>query len=188
MGTKRNTLQTATVVAAFAAGLGIASAEERGVTDTTIKIGNIGPFTGKAAIFNPLNYGSAAYMRYVNDQGGVHGRTFEIVFGDTACAEAKGIAAAKKMVHDEQVFMITVNPCSGVAMAAKPTFVQAGMVWSGVPANPKVTGSTGSGGDGPPPRVHVPHHAERVLHGPDDGQVHHDQARCEEARDRRPHQ
>ena len=97
MGTKRRTLQTATVVFAFAAGLGIAGAEERGVTDTTIKIGNIGPFTGKAAIFNPLNYGSAAYMRYANDQGGVHGRTFEIVFGDTACNEAKGIAAAKKM-------------------------------------------------------------------------------------------
>ena len=151
MGTKRNTLHTAAVALAFAAGWGAASAEERGVTDTTIRIGNIGPFTGKAAIFNPLNYGSAAYMRYVNDLGGVYGRKFEIVFGDTACAEAKGIAAAKKMVHDEKVFMITVNPCSGVAMAAKPTFVQEGMIWSGVSANPKITGSIGSGGSGAPP-------------------------------------
>ena len=137
MGTKRKTLQTVAVAFAFAAASGIAGAEERGVTDTTIKIGNIGPFTGKAAIFNPLNYGSAAYMRYINDLGGVYGRKFEIIFGDTACAEAKGIAAAKKMVHDEKVFMITVNPCSGVAMAAKPTFVQEGMIWSGVSANPR---------------------------------------------------
>ena len=151
MGTKRKILHTAAVAFAFAAGWGVAAAEERGVTDTTIKIGNIGPFTGKAAIFNPLNYGSAAYMRYVNDLGGVYGRKFEIVFGDTACAEAKGIAAAKKMVHDEKVFMITVNPCSGVAMAAKPTFVQEGMIWSGVSANPKITGSIGSGGSGAPP-------------------------------------
>ena len=151
MGTKRKTLHTTAVAFAFAAGWGVAAAEERGVTDTTIKIGNIGPFTGKAAIFNPLNYGSAAYMRYVNDLGGVYGRKFEIVFGDTACAEAKGIAAAKKMVHDEKVFMITVNPCSGVAMAAKPTFVQEGMIWSGVSANPKITGSIGSGGSGAPP-------------------------------------
>ena len=81
MRTKPKALKTATVVLSFAAALGTAGAEERGVTDTTIKIGNIGPFTGKAAIFNPLNYGSAAYMRYVNDQGGVHGRTFDIVFG-----------------------------------------------------------------------------------------------------------
>lgn len=153
MGTKRKALHAVTAAAfAFAAaGSGAASAEERGVTDTAIRIGNIGPFTGKAAIFNPLNYGSAAYMRYVNDLGGVYGRKFEIVFGDTACAEAKGIAAAKKMVHDEKVFMITVNPCSGVAMAAKPTFVQEGMIWSGVSANPKITGSIGSGGSGAPP-------------------------------------
>ncbi len=155
MGTKRRAFHTAAAALAsafaFAAGPGAASAEERGVTDTTIRIGNIGPFTGKAAIFNPLNYGSAAYMRYVNDLGGVYGRKFEIVFGDTACAEAKGIAAAKKMVHDEKVFMITVNPCSGVAMAAKPTFVQEGMIWSGVSANPKITGSIGSGGSGAPP-------------------------------------
>ena len=151
MSTKRNTLHTAALALALAAAGGAASAEERGVTDTAIRIGNIGPFTGKAAIFNPLNYGSAAYMRYVNDLGGVYGRKFEIVFGDTACAEAKGIAAAKKMVHDEKVFMITVNPCSGVAMAAKPTFVQEGMIWSGVSANPKITGSVGSGGSGAPP-------------------------------------
>lgn len=147
----RTTLQTATVAVALAAASGLATAEERGVTDTSIKIGNIGPFTGKAAVFNPLNYGSVAYMRYVNDLGGVYGRKFEIVLSDTACAEAKGIAAAKKMVHDEKVFMITVNPCSGVAMAARPTFVQEGMIWSGVSANPKITGSVGSGGDGPPP-------------------------------------
>lgn len=151
MGTRRKTLHAAAAAFAFAAGWGVAAAAERGVTDTTIRIGNIGPFTGKAAIFNPLNYGSAAYMRYVNDLGGVYGRKFEIVFGDTACAEAKGIAAAKKMVHDEKVFMITVNPCSGVAMAAKPTFVQEGMIWSGVSANPKITGSVGSGGSGAPP-------------------------------------
>ena len=151
MGTKRKNSSHRGGSARIRRRMGVAAAEERGVTDTTIKIGNIGPFTGKAAIFNPLNYGSAAYMRYVNDLGGVYGRKFEIVFGDTACAEAKGIAAAKKMVHDEKVFMITVNPCSGVAMAAKPTFVQEGMIWSGVSANPKITGSIGSGGSGAPP-------------------------------------
>ena len=127
-------------------------AAEQGVTDTSIKIGNIGPFTGKAAAFNPLNYGSIAYMRYINDMGGVFGRKFDIILGDTACAEAKGIAAAKKMIYDEKVFMITVNPCSGVAMAVKPTVEKEGMLWSGVSANPKIDGSVGSGGTGAPPK------------------------------------
>ncbi len=145
-------LRNSMVAVVVAAVSGLALADERGVTDTSIKIGNIGPFTGKFAIFNPLNYGSIAYMRYVNDMGGVFGRKFDIVFGDTACSEAKGIAAAKKMIYDEKVFMITVNPCSGVAMAVKPTVVKEGVIWSGVSANPKITGSIGSGGTGAPPQ------------------------------------
>ncbi len=131
---------------------GFAIAAERGVTDTSIKIVNIGPFTGKCAIFNPLNYGSMAYMRYINDMGGVFGRKFDIVLGDTACNEAKGIAAAKKAIYDDKVFMITVSPCSGVAMAMKPTLIKENMIWSGVSANPKITGSIGSGGKGAPPK------------------------------------
>ncbi|MDX1432419.1 MAG: ABC transporter substrate-binding protein [Gammaproteobacteria bacterium] len=114
----------------------------QGITDTTIKIGNIGPFTGEAAVFNPLNYGPEAYFRYINDQGGVHGRKFETVFADTACNEAKGIAAAKKVIYEDKVFMILVNPCSGVAMAVKPTVVKEGIPWLGVSANPKITRPT----------------------------------------------
>lgn len=146
-------LSRLTLMAAVLASVsGNAIAAERGVTDTSIKIGNIGPFSGKAAVFNPLNYGSVAYMRYINDMGGVFGRKFDIILGDTACNEAKGIAAAKKAIYDDQVFMITVNPCSGVAMAVKPTLVKEGVLWSGVSANPKITGSKASGGEGMPPK------------------------------------
>ena len=67
-------LKTAAIAIAIASVSGFAAAAERGITDTSIKIGNIGPFSGKAAMFNPLNYGSVAYMRYVNDMGGVFGR------------------------------------------------------------------------------------------------------------------
>jgi len=121
---------------------GLAEENTRGITDTTIKIANLGPFTGDAAIFNPLNYGAEAYFRYINDQGGVHGRKFETVFADTACNEAKGIAAAKKVTYEDQVFMVVANPCSGVVMALKPTLEKEGMPWIGVAANPKITRPT----------------------------------------------
>ena len=39
----------------------------QGITATTIKIGNLGPFSGESAVFNPLNYGPEAYLRYIND-------------------------------------------------------------------------------------------------------------------------
>ena len=114
----------------------------QGITDTTIKIGNIGPYTGDASSFSALNYGPTAYFRYINEQGGVHGRKFEIVTADTACKETTGIAAAKKLIHQDKVFMLLVNPCSGVAMAIKPTVVEEGLPWIGVSANPKLTTPT----------------------------------------------
>jgi branched-chain amino acid transport system substrate-binding protein len=61
----------------------------QGITDTTITIGNLGPFTGPSSVFTPLNYGPEAYFRYINEQGGVHGRTFKSVFADDSCNEAK---------------------------------------------------------------------------------------------------
>src|SRR5262249_22980055 len=63
----------------------------QGITDTTIKIGNMGPYTGDASSFSALNYGPLAYFRAVNAQGGVHGRKFELVSADDACKETTGI-------------------------------------------------------------------------------------------------
>ncbi|HZS85797.1 MAG TPA: ABC transporter substrate-binding protein [Stellaceae bacterium] len=133
--------------AAFAAGFAMIATPARadnlqGITDTTIKIGNLGPFTGQASVFDPLNYGPEAYLRYINAQGGIYGRKFETVFADSACNEAKGIAAAKKLIYEDKVFMIMSNPCSGVAMAVKPMIDKEGLPWIGIAANPKLTRPT----------------------------------------------
>jgi len=117
----------------------------QGITATTITIGNLGPFSGPASVFTPLNYGPVAYLRYINDQGGVDGRKFTTVFADDSCNEAKGIAAAKKLIFEDKVFMIMSNPCSGVAMAIKPMLVQEGVPWMGASANPKISSPTSPG-------------------------------------------
>jgi branched-chain amino acid transport system ATP-binding protein len=54
----------------------------QGITPTTITFGDLGPFSGPASVFTPLNYGAEAYLRHINDQGGVNGRKFVTVFGD----------------------------------------------------------------------------------------------------------
>jgi branched-chain amino acid transport system substrate-binding protein len=117
----------------------------QGITATTITIGNLGPFSGSASVFTPLNYGAVAYLRYINDQGGVDGRKFVTVFADDSCNEAKGIAAAKKLIYEDKVFMIMSNPCSGVAMAIKPMLVQEGVPWMGASANPKISSPASPG-------------------------------------------
>src|SRR5215471_18577775 len=73
----------------------------QGISDTTIRIGNLGPFSGPQSTFTPLNYGPEAYFRYINEQGGVNGRKFVSVFADDSCNEAKGIAAAKKLIYED---------------------------------------------------------------------------------------
>lgn len=127
---------TVLAVPAFAQG------NTQGISDKTIKIGSLGPFSGESTVFNPLNYGPEAYLRAANAEGGVHGRKFETVFADDACNEAKGIAAAKKLIYEDKVFMIMGQPCSGVAMAIKPMLEQEGIPWMGLSANPKITTPT----------------------------------------------
>jgi len=133
---------TQAIIAVVAmAGLATAARADstQGITASTIMIGNMGPFSGPQSTFTPLNYGPEAYFRYINEQGGVNGHKFVTVFADDSCNEAKGIAAAKKLIYEDKVFMIMANPCSGVAMAIKPMLVQEGVPWIGASANPKIS-------------------------------------------------
>ncbi|MEX0695715.1 MAG: ABC transporter substrate-binding protein [Rhodospirillales bacterium] len=105
------------------------AADTTGLTDTTIKVGVMGPFSGNASSYSKAQIGEMAYYKMINDQGGVHGRKFELIQEDTACQPAKGIAAAKKLISQEQVFMMHGNSCSGVAMAVRDIVVDAGVPW-----------------------------------------------------------
>ena len=120
-------------------GMSIAG-ETTGLTDTAIKVGVMGPFTGNASSYSKTQIGLMAYFKHINDQGGIHGRKFEMFPEDTACAPAKGIAAAKKLVHQDKVFYLHGNSCSAVAMAVKPTVSPTGIPWIIAHAvNPKIT-------------------------------------------------
>lgn len=115
---------------ALGAGSGGARAgDTTGVTDTSIKIGISGPLTGPIASSGAAAYGVQAIYRYVNDQGGINGRKIDIVLGDDACNEAKGVALAKRMIFEDKVFMINGNVCSGPALAAKPVIEEEGVPW-----------------------------------------------------------
>ena len=107
-----------------------AYADDRtGVFDDKIVVGVPGTFTGPNASFGAIQIGLLAYYKWINDQGGVHGRKIETIVGDTVCNEAKGVAVAKKFIYQDKVFLINGNDCSGVALAMKPDIVEAGTPW-----------------------------------------------------------
>lgn len=91
-----------------------------GVTDKTIKIGLFAPLTGALSFWGyPVLNGTTMIYKEANAKGGIHGRTIEFVMEDDACDPAKAVAAAKKLIHRDQVFMINAGVCSGALMAAR---------------------------------------------------------------------
>ncbi len=115
-------------LAAWVLGATCALAQDApGVTRDTIKIGMFGPLTGSAAVFGKAMFGAEALYRDINDRGGIHGRKIEVVREDSACDPAKGIAAVKKLIAQDQVFMIHGGLCSGVVLSVKPEIVKSGI-------------------------------------------------------------
>lgn len=106
-----------------------AAAQQDGITNTSIKIGIMAPLSGNASSYSKAQIGLDAYYKWVNDQGGVNGRKLETVLEDYACDSTKGIAAVKKLIHQDKVFMLHGNSCSAVAMAIKPIVVESGVPW-----------------------------------------------------------
>ena len=100
-------------------------AQEPGLTDKTIKIGIFGPLSGPnmAYGFDVMN---AAKMYYdkINREGGIHGRKIEYVVEDDRCNANDLVAAVKKLVEQEQVFMLNGGSCSAAVVAAKDYVVR----------------------------------------------------------------
>ena len=119
---------------------GSAAADEVGVTKTTIKIGVFGPMTGAAALFGKSVFGIESVYRDINDKGGIHGRKIVLVRDDDGCDPARGIAAFKKLVTQDEVFAINGGACSNVVMAIKPEIEKSKVPFVVMSAaNPKIS-------------------------------------------------
>ncbi|MGC2198953.1 MAG: ABC transporter substrate-binding protein [Stellaceae bacterium] len=77
-----------------------------GVTDTEIKIGNTGPYSGPASSYGTIPKSMAAYYRMVNDQGGVNGRKIEFTSYDDGYTPPKTVEMTRKLVEQDQVLAI----------------------------------------------------------------------------------
>ena len=85
------------IAAMMMAALPATAQEVPGVTDDSITIGVMGPFSGNASSYSKALVGMMAYYDKVNAEGGVHGRKLVAIPEDTACDPSKGLAAAKKL-------------------------------------------------------------------------------------------
>lgn len=101
-----------------------ASAADPGVTDNAIKIGMIGSLTGPAAAWGwPTINGARMVYDAVNAEGGIHGRKIEVVVEDSQCQAPLALAAAKKLIHRDGVFMIHGGSCSGAMVPVRDEMI-----------------------------------------------------------------
>ena len=99
----------ATVVAACGGGGNSSSntASAPGITATTITIGSHQPLTGPAAPgYSEISQASNAYFLWVNDHGGVNGRTITYHFEDDGYNPQNTSTVVHKLVLQDRVFAV----------------------------------------------------------------------------------
>lgn len=97
-----------------------AQAAEPGITDTTIKIGLFSPLSGAGMAYG-FDVVNAAKMWYdkVNKEGGIHGRKIQLVIEDDRCNANDLVAAVKKLVEQDRVFLLNGGSCSAAVVGAR---------------------------------------------------------------------
>jgi ABC-type branched-subunit amino acid transport system substrate-binding protein len=88
-------------------GSGNAKASAPGVTATTVTIGSHYPLTGPAAPgYSEIGPAAEAMFKYINESGGVNGRTIELKFKDDGYNPANTVDVVKQLVLQDKVFAI----------------------------------------------------------------------------------
>ncbi|WP_316239586.1 ABC transporter substrate-binding protein [Bradyrhizobium sp. SZCCHNR1015] len=86
-----------------------ASAAEKkydtGASDSEIKVGQTVPLSGPASAYATIGKAQAAYMKMINDQGGVNGRKINLIQYDDAYSPPKTVEQVRKLVESDEVLL-----------------------------------------------------------------------------------
>jgi branched-chain amino acid transport system substrate-binding protein len=109
---KLRTAAFSAAVIAFAFNSSSALAQKKydtGASDTEIKIGNIMPYSGPASAYGVIGKTEEAYLKMINDKGGINGRKINFVTYDDAYSPPKAVEQVRKLVESDEVLAV-FNP------------------------------------------------------------------------------
>jgi len=101
----------------------------RGVTDTEILVGQVGPQTGPAAAWGAVARGTDLYFKIINEEGGIHGRKFKYFLRDDSYQPAKTKAIAKEFVEEIGVFAVIGGIGVATGMTARDYLMENQVFW-----------------------------------------------------------
>jgi branched-chain amino acid transport system substrate-binding protein len=77
-----------------------------GVTATEIKIGNTNPYSGPASAYGTIGKALGAYIKKVNDEGGINGRKINYITYDDGYSPPKTVEMVRRLVEQDQVAFV----------------------------------------------------------------------------------
>jgi ABC-type branched-subunit amino acid transport system substrate-binding protein len=103
-------MKTISVAAAVAIAMLITTAHaqkkyDTGASDTEIKVGQTVPLSGPASAYATIGKAQAAYMKMINDHGGVNGRKINLIQYDDAYSPPKTVEQVRKLVESDEVLL-----------------------------------------------------------------------------------
>src|SRR5262244_1870317 len=76
---------------------------DTGASDTEIKIGQTIPLSGPASAYGSIGKVQAAYIRMINEQGGIGGRKINLIQYDDGYNPPKTVEQVRKLVESDEV-------------------------------------------------------------------------------------
>ena len=76
---------------------------DTGASDTEIKVGQTIPLSGPASAYGGIGKVQAAYIRMINEQGGINGRKVNLIQYDDAYSPPKTVEQVRKLVESDEV-------------------------------------------------------------------------------------
>ncbi len=105
-----------------------AAAQQQGVTDTEIVLGDILPLTGPPALLGVAhNLGVKAAVAEANAAGGINGRKLRLISEDDGYVPTRTVQGVRKLLTSDKIFAFTSISGTAQSEAAMPVIKQAGI-------------------------------------------------------------
>ena len=108
---------------------------DTGASDTEIKVGQTIPLSGPASAYGSIGKVQAAYIRMINEQGGINGRKINLIQYDDAYSPPKTVEQVRKLVESDEVLttfqIIGTPPNAAVQKYLNDKKVPQLLAWTG---------------------------------------------------------
>ncbi|MGH2373708.1 MAG: ABC transporter substrate-binding protein [bacterium] len=122
-------LLAAVAVAALSA-TAVSQPAERGVTANEIVLGTTMPMSGPAAFWGVgVSGGMEAWLRTINDAGGIHGRRLRLVVKDDAYLPPRAVANTRELVERDAVFALVSSLGTANVFAMRDYVIESQTLW-----------------------------------------------------------